>query len=51
MLVSRGRNPSAAEILTQLIQAKDLRNRVLITLGLVLLVRLGANPARLTVNN
>ena len=41
MLVSRGRNPSAGEILTQLIQAKDLRNRVLITLGLLLLVRLG----------
>ena len=41
MLVSRGRNPSAAEILTQLIQGKDLRNRVLITLGLLLLVRLG----------
>jgi preprotein translocase subunit SecY len=41
MLVSRGRNPSAAEILTQLVQAKDLRNRVLITLGLLLLVRLG----------
>lgn len=41
MLVSRGRNPSAGEILSQLIQAKDLRNRVLITLGLLLLVRLG----------
>ena len=41
MLVSRGRNPSASEILTQLIQGKDLRNRVLITLGLLLLVRLG----------
>jgi preprotein translocase subunit SecY len=41
MLVSRGRNPSAGEILKQLIQAKDLRNRVLITLGLLLLVRLG----------
>ena len=41
MLVSRGRNPSAGEIITQLIQAKDLRNRVLITLGLLLLVRLG----------
>ncbi|NDF63056.1 MAG: preprotein translocase subunit SecY [Synechococcaceae bacterium WBB_3_034] len=41
MLVSRGRNPSAGEILTQLVQAKDLRNRVLITLGLLLLVRLG----------
>jgi preprotein translocase subunit SecY len=41
MIVSRGRNPSAAEIFTQLFQAKDLRNRVLITLGLLLLVRLG----------
>ena len=41
MLVSRGRNPSAAEIVTQLVQAKDLRNRVLVTLGLLLLVRLG----------
>ncbi|MCP9830567.1 preprotein translocase subunit SecY [Synechococcus sp. HJ21-Hayes] len=41
MLVSRGRNPSAGEIVSQLIQAKDLRNRVLITLGLLLLVRLG----------
>ena len=41
MLVSRGRNPSAGEIFSQLIQAKDLRNRVLITLGLLLLVRLG----------
>jgi preprotein translocase subunit SecY len=41
MIVSRGRNPSAAEIFTQLIQAKDLRNRVLVTLGLLLLVRLG----------
>ena len=41
MLVSRGRNPSAGEIVSQLIQAKDLRNRVLITIGLLLLVRLG----------
>jgi preprotein translocase subunit SecY len=41
MLVSRGRNPSAGEIFSQLIQAKDLRNRVLITIGLLLLVRLG----------
>ncbi|MGA0989606.1 MAG: preprotein translocase subunit SecY, partial [Vulcanococcus sp.] len=41
MVVSRGRNPSAGEILTQLVQAKDLRDRVLITLGLLLLVRLG----------
>jgi preprotein translocase subunit SecY len=41
MLVSRGRNPSAGEILNQLIQAKGLRDRVLTTLGLLLLVRLG----------
>ena len=41
MLVSRGRNPSAGEILSQLVQAKGLRDRVLITLGLLLLVRLG----------
>jgi preprotein translocase subunit SecY len=41
MLVSRGRNPSAAEILVQLIQSKGLRDRVLTTLGLLLLVRLG----------
>jgi preprotein translocase subunit SecY len=41
MVVSRGRNPSAAEILSQLVQAKGLRDRVLITLGLLLLVRLG----------
>ena len=41
MLVSRGRNPSAGEIISQLIQAKALRDRVLITLGLLLLVRLG----------
>jgi preprotein translocase subunit SecY len=41
MVISRGRNPSAAEILSQLIQAKGLRDRVLITLGLLLIVRLG----------
>ena len=41
MLVSRGRNPSAGEIVTQLIQSKGLRDRVLTTLGLLLLVRLG----------
>jgi preprotein translocase subunit SecY len=41
MLVSRGRNPSAAEILVQLVQSKGLRDRVLTTLGLLLLVRLG----------
>jgi preprotein translocase subunit SecY len=41
MVISRGRNPSAAEILSQLVQAKGLRDRVLITLGLLLVVRLG----------
>lgn len=41
MLVSRGRNPSAGEIISQLIQSKGLRDRVLTTLGLLLLVRLG----------
>ena len=41
MLVSRGRNPSAGEIISQLFLAKALRDRVLITLGLLLLVRLG----------
>ena len=29
MLVSRGRNPSAGEILSQLIQSRSLRDRVL----------------------
>ncbi|MFO0038755.1 MAG: preprotein translocase subunit SecY [Synechococcaceae cyanobacterium] len=41
MVVSRGRNPSAAEILSQVFQSKGLRDRVLTTLGLLLLVRLG----------
>ena len=41
MLVSRGRNPSAAEVISQLVLNKELRGRVLITLGMLLLVRLG----------
>jgi len=41
MLVKKSRNPSASEILTQLFTNKELRNRVLTTLGLLLLVRLG----------
>ena len=41
MLVSRGRNPSATEVITQLITNKELRGRVLTTLGLLLLIRLG----------
>ena len=41
MLVKKSRNPSASEILTQLFLNKELRSRVLTTLGLLLLVRLG----------
>ena len=41
MLVSRGRNPNAAEVISQLIGNSGLRNRVLTTLSLLLLVRLG----------
>ena len=41
MLVSRGRNPNAAEVISQLIGNAGLRNRVLTTLGLLLLVRFG----------
>ena len=41
MLVKKSRNPNASEILTQLFSNEELRNRVLITLGLLLLVRLG----------
>ena len=41
MLVDRGRNPSATEIITQLIRNKELRGRVLTTLSLLLLIRLG----------
>ncbi len=41
MLVSRGRNPSAAEVVTQLVVSKELRGRVLTTLGILLLVRIG----------
>ena len=41
MLISRGRNPSASEVLTQLVRNQELRGRVLTTLSLLLLVRLG----------
>ncbi|AII42415.1 preprotein translocase subunit SecY [Synechococcus sp. KORDI-100] len=41
MLVSRGRNPNASEVINQLVTNPGLRNRVLTTLGLLLLVRLG----------
>ena len=41
MYVNKSRNPSASEILSQLFLNKELRGRVLTTLGLLLLVRLG----------
>ena len=41
MLINKSRNPSASEIVTQLFLNRELRNRVLTTLGLLLLVRLG----------
>ena len=41
MLISRGRNPSAGEVITQLFQNEELRGRVITTLGLLLVVRLG----------
>ena len=41
MVYSRGRNPSAAEIFSKIVQAKGLRDRVFITLGLLLVERLG----------
>ena len=41
MVVSRGRTPGATEIITQLIKAKGLRDRVLTTLALLVMVRLG----------
>ncbi len=41
MLISRGRNPSAGEVLTQLFSNEELRGRVFTTLGLLLIVRLG----------
>ncbi len=41
MQISRGRNPSAGEVVTQLFRNKELRGRVLTTLGLLLIVRLG----------
>ncbi|WP_269603516.1 preprotein translocase subunit SecY [Prochlorococcus marinus] len=41
MLISRGRNPSAGEVITQLFTNEELRGRVFTTLGLLLVVRLG----------
>ena len=41
MVVSRGKNPSAQETFMQMAQAAGLRSRLLVTLGLLVLVRLG----------
>jgi len=41
MLVSRGRNPSAGEVITQAVSNPELRGRILTTIGLLLLVRVG----------
>jgi preprotein translocase subunit SecY len=41
MVVSRGKTPSAQETFAQMAQAAGLRGRILTTLGLLLLVRLG----------
>ncbi|HBP53669.1 MAG TPA: preprotein translocase subunit SecY [Synechococcus sp. UBA8638] len=42
MTLSQGRAPTTGETLTQIVTAPDLRRRVLITLGLLALVRVGA---------
>ena len=44
MLVSRGRNPNASEVIGQLITNPGLRSRVLTTLGLLLLVSTSQCP-------
>ncbi len=41
MVVSRGKTPTAQETFSQMAQAAGLRNRVLVTIGLLILVRLG----------
>ncbi|MGC6482487.1 MAG: preprotein translocase subunit SecY [Synechococcus sp.] len=41
MLVSRGRTPSAGEMISQAVTNPELRSRILTTIGLLLLVRLG----------
>lgn len=41
MVVSRGKTPSAQETFMQMAQAAGLRGRIFITLGLLILVRLG----------
>jgi preprotein translocase subunit SecY len=41
MVISRGKNPTAQETFAQMAQASGLRGRVLVTIGLLVLVRLG----------
>lgn len=41
MVVSRGKNPTAQETFLQMAQASGLRGRILLTIGLLILVRLG----------
>lgn len=41
MVISRGKNPTAQETFLQMAQAAGLRGRLLVTLGLLILVRLG----------
>jgi preprotein translocase subunit SecY len=41
MVVNRGKTPSAQETFAQMAQAAGLRGRILITIGLLILVRLG----------
>jgi preprotein translocase subunit SecY len=41
MVVSRGKTPSASETFSQMAKAAGLRSRLLVTLGLLILVRLG----------
>jgi preprotein translocase subunit SecY len=41
MVVSRGKTPSASETFAQMAQAAGLRGRLLVTIGLLILVRLG----------
>lgn len=42
MTLSQGRAPTTGETITQIVTAPDLRRRVLITIGLLLLIRVGA---------
>ena len=42
MILSQGRAPTTGETLTQIVTAPDLRSRVLTTVGLLLLIRVGA---------